>query len=63
MEKQIKQNKMDWHLFWTAAGVVISLTIVIMGCYISMSTRLTRIETVLIMQKMMPQEFAKHLDK
>lgn len=53
---QTQQKKMDWNLFWTAAGVVASLTIVIVGCYVSISTRLTRIETVLFMQGHLPKE-------
>jgi len=52
------QKKMDWHLFWAAGAVVVALSTVIIGCYISTNTRLTRIETVLIMQKIMPLELA-----
>jgi hypothetical protein len=47
---------MDWHLFWTAAGVVLTLSAVIIGCYVSINTRLTRIETIMFMQGHIPKE-------
>ena len=45
------QRKMDWHLFWTAAIVIVSLGSLIMGCFRSLSgdiktidQRLSRLE-------------------
>ena len=42
---------MDWHLFWTAAGVIITLGALIIGCFKSLSgdirsidQRLSRLE-------------------
>lgn len=47
---------MDWHLLWTAMGVVLTLSAVIIGCYVSINTRLTRIETIMFMQGHFPKE-------
>lgn len=58
MNQQLTTRKMDWHLFWAAAGIVLSLSMVTIGCFISLNNRLTKIETVLIMQKIMPAELA-----
>lgn len=59
----IDDKKMDWHLFWTAGAVVITLGTLIMGCFNSLSNdirridnRLTKIEAVLIMKGIMPRE-------
>lgn len=32
------ENFMDWHIFWTAAGVVVTLGTIMIGCF----TRLTK---------------------
>jgi hypothetical protein len=68
MEKLSASNikNFDWHLFWTAAGVIIPLGGLIIGCFISLShdmrevrERLTVIETTLILKGIMPKELAK----
>jgi len=45
------QRKMDWHLFWSAAIVIVTLGSLIMGCFKSLSgdiktidQRLSRLE-------------------
>lgn len=60
---QIAANRMDWHLFWVAAGVVLSLGSMIFGCYKSLNNslqnvdrRLTVIETTLILKGIMPKD-------
>ena len=44
------QKKNDWHLVWTAAGVIIPLACLIIGCFWSLNNRLIVIETVMVMQ-------------
>jgi len=61
MEK-IRLRKFDWHLFWTAAAVIVSLSLVIIGCYISIKIELNTIKTVLIMKGIMPAEFATKVE-
>lgn len=57
------QKKFDWHLFYAALAVVIPIMSTIIGCYISLlsridriDNRLTKIETVLILKGIMPKE-------
>jgi len=47
----VNQRKMDWHLFWSAAIVIVTLGSLIMGCFKSLSgdikamdQRLSRLE-------------------
>lgn len=54
----MNEKKLDWHLFWTAAGVIFVLGSVIIGCYISLKTELNTIKTVLILKGIMPKELA-----
>lgn len=56
MNTQTFERKMDWHLFWTAGGVILTLGTLVFGCFISLNKsmnsldkRLTVIETVMIM--------------
>ena len=63
--EQNEMKKMDWHLFWMAAGVVGTLGTLIIGCYISLirelntlKTEINTIKTVLIVKGIMPKEFA-----
>jgi hypothetical protein len=60
----------DWHLFWTAAAVVVTLGSLIFGCFRSLSNdiqsvreRLVVIETTLILKGIMPKELAANSDK
>jgi len=48
MKEIMNEKKLDWHLFWTAASVILILTSVIVGCYVSLKTELNTIKTVLI---------------
>jgi hypothetical protein len=64
------ERKLDWHLFWTAAGVVVAISTVIIGSYISLLGRMSdlsheiaelnaeiiKIQTVLIIKGMAPPE-------
>lgn len=45
-ESQVIQNtrRMDWHLFWTAAGVVVSLGVLIVTCFKSLSSDIRQID-------------------
>lgn len=36
----MNEKKLDWHLFWTAAGVVLTLTTVTVGCYINLISKM-----------------------
>lgn len=61
----ISEKRMDWHLFWTAAGVVLTLGCLIFGCFKSLSNdiqdireRLVVIETTLILKGIMPASLA-----
>lgn len=56
----MNEKKLDWHLFWTAASVVVVICGVIIGCYVSLKTELTTIKTVLIMKGIMPNELASN---
>jgi hypothetical protein len=60
----------DWHLLWTAGGVIITLGSIIFGCFVSLSRdignvaeRLTVIETTLILKGIMPKELALETSK
>lgn len=44
VSEQINQKKMDWHLVWTALGVIVPLTAVIIGCFTSLSSDLRQID-------------------
>jgi len=39
-EVQVNEKKMNWHLFWTAAGTVLSLAAIIVGSYVSLLCRI-----------------------
>lgn len=59
-------KKMDWHLFWTAAAVVVSICTVVIGCFINLKneinvvkTDIKTIKTVLILKGIMPAELAQ----
>lgn len=54
----MNEKKLDWHLFWTATSVIIVLSSVIIGCYVSIKTELSTIKTVLILKGIMPKELA-----
>ena len=43
----MNEKKLDWHLFWTAAGVVITLAALIIGSYISILSRINDSKTEL----------------
>ena len=62
MSTQI-EKRMDWHLFWAAAGVVVTLTAVIVGCFMNISGKLSdlkseivKIQTVMIIKGIAPAE-------
>lgn len=38
------QRKMDWHLFWTAGTVIVTLGSLIMGCFTSLSSDIKQID-------------------
>lgn len=64
MEKK-EHRRMDWNLVWTALSVVIPLSVMIFGCFKSLSNdiqqireRLVVIETTLILKGIMPKELA-----
>lgn len=69
---QIQESvkKMDWHLFWTAAGVVITLGTLIIGCFKSLSNdiqsidrRLSKLEGGFEERgKWESKSYAKHVD-
>lgn len=54
----MNEKKLDWHLFWGAASVVVILSSVIIGCYVNLKTDITTIKTILIMKGIMPAELA-----
>lgn len=75
---QENQNRMDWHLFWTAAGVVVPLAALIIGCYSKLGndigdvsksvselkTEVVKIQTVMIIKGLAPAElFASESEK
>jgi uncharacterized membrane-anchored protein YhcB (DUF1043 family) len=39
-----QQKQMDWHLLWTALGVVVPLAALIIGCFWSLSTDIRNID-------------------
>ena len=54
---------MDWHLVWTALGVIIPVIATTVACFVSLSnrmreveSRLTTIETVMIIKNIIPKE-------
>ena len=55
---QQEQKKMDWHLFWTAASVIMTLGALTIGCYVNLRSDLDTIKTVLIMRGIMPESLA-----
>ena len=57
------RKRFDWGIFWTAAGVVLTISIVIVTCYVSLRTDLTVIKTVLITKGIMSEAFAKESGK
>jgi hypothetical protein len=64
MDKE-NQRKMDWHLFWTATGVVFTICTVVIGCFISLKDEVNEIKesvstikTVLIVKGIMPESMA-----
>ena len=38
------QKQMDWHLLWTALGVIVPLAALIIGCFWSLSTDIRAID-------------------
>ena len=42
--QDIIQKKMDWHLFWTAMGVIVTLGALIIGCFKSLSSDIQSID-------------------
>lgn len=59
----MNEKKLDWHLFWTAAGVVIALGAIIIGCYSKLSSEISvvnaeivKIQTVLIIKGIVPSD-------
>jgi hypothetical protein len=57
------EKRMDWHLFWAAAGVVLTLGILIIGCYSKHSSEISdvnkeivKIQTVMIIKGIAPAE-------
>ena len=42
--QQIEQRKMDWHLFWGAAGVIVTLGALIIGCFKSLSADIRTVD-------------------
>jgi hypothetical protein len=36
----MNEKKLDWHLFWTAAAVVIPLAAIIIGCYVNLISKM-----------------------
>ncbi len=63
MSDYINQRRMDWHLFWTAAGVVIALGTIVIGCYINLRNDLNTIKTVLIVKGIMPSGLVKNIEE
>jgi hypothetical protein len=42
---QVTSTKtMDWHLLWTAAGVIITLGALILGCFKSLSSDIRQVD-------------------
>lgn len=39
-----QQKKLDWHLFWTAAAVIVTLGALIIGCFRSLSSDINQID-------------------
>jgi hypothetical protein len=35
------EKRMDWHLFWTTAGVIVVVVGVVMGCYINLISKIS----------------------
>lgn len=63
-------KKMDWHLVWTALGVIIPVVATTFGCFWSLSNRileiekrLNTIETVMIIKNIMPKELIAASDE
>lgn len=44
-EAKVNEKKLDWHLFWTAAGVVVTLATIIIGCYINLISKIEKCRT------------------
>lgn len=64
MEKNEKEfRKMDWHLFWTAGGVILVLGAMVLGSYLGLSNNISevrneivKIQTVLIIKGIAPSD-------
>jgi hypothetical protein len=56
MDRNITEKTFDWHLFLGALGIVITLGAMIFGCYLSLSTKISKIETVLILKGLAPTD-------
>ncbi len=46
----MNERKLDWHLFWTAAGVIVTISTVIIGSYISLLGRISDSKNELSME-------------
>lgn len=62
------EKRIDWQVFWAAAGVLVAVLTVNVSCFVSLNNsitrienRLTKIETILILKGMMPESMA-HVD-
>lgn len=55
-DRNITERTFDWHLFLGALGIVITLGSMIFGCYLSLSTKISKIETVLILKGIAPTD-------
>ncbi|HEY5236107.1 MAG TPA: hypothetical protein VIJ14_08015 [Rhabdochlamydiaceae bacterium] len=58
-----ERKRFDWGIFWTAVGVVFTISTVIITCYVNIRTDLTVIKTVLITKGIMHEAFANQQDK
>jgi hypothetical protein len=39
-----ENKRMDWHLLWTASGVIITLGALILGCFKSLSSDIRQVD-------------------
>lgn len=65
MEKT-EMRKMDWHLFWTAAAIIVPICGVVLSCFMSLKSdinlvknEINQVKTVLILKGIMPECMAK----
>ena len=56
-------KKLDWHLLIATISVILTISIVVISCYVNLRNDLTTIKTVLILKGIMPETMANQEKK